>query len=128
MNANWLGVLAAVTLLALVLELLRRGILRERFAALWLVVSAALVIAAVFPGLLGSAATALGFEVPSNLLFFIGIMFLLLVCLQLSFEVSRLDVRTRRLAETVALLSAQGHDGRPTGGATASNPDDEEAR
>ncbi len=107
MNANWFGVAAAVVLLVFILELLRRGILREKFAVLWLAVSTLLVVMAVFPGLLRGAADALGFEVPSNLLFFTGILFLLLVCVQLSYEVSLLEARTRRLAEDLALLTAQ---------------------
>ncbi|MDH4017098.1 MAG: DUF2304 domain-containing protein [Actinomycetota bacterium] len=107
MNANWFGVAAAVVLLVFVLELLRRGILREKFAVLWLAVSTLLVVMAIFPGLLRGTADALGFEVPSNLLFFTGILFLLLVCVQLSYEVSRLEARTRRLAEDLALLTAQ---------------------
>ncbi len=116
MNANWFGVAAAVVLLVFILELLRRGILREKFAVLWLAVSTLLVVMAIFPGLLRGAADALGFEVPSNLLFFTGILFLLLVCVQLSYEVSRLEARTRRLAEDLALLTAQTRatpQGRP---------------
>lgn len=112
MNSNWLGLAAAGVLLVFVLELLRRGILRERFAALWLAVCAALVLVAVFPGILRSAADALGFELPSNLLFFAAIVFLLLVNVQLSYEVSRLDSRTRRLAEDLALLTATVQDAR----------------
>ena len=64
-----------------VVELLRRGILRERFAALWLVVSGpAGAGARCSPAILSRAADALGFEVASNLLFFSAILFLLLVC------------------------------------------------
>jgi hypothetical protein len=107
MIVNWVGLAAAVLLLAFVIELLRRGILRERFAALWLLVSGFLVLAALFPGILTRAAGALGFQVLSNLLFFAAIVFLLLVAIQLSNEVSRLEARTRRLAEDLALLSAQ---------------------
>jgi hypothetical protein len=105
------GLAAAIGLALLVLELLRRGILRERFAVLWLVVSGLLVIVAAFPDLLRAAATALGFELPSNMLFFIAILFLLLVCLQLTYEVSRLEARTRRLVEDLALLTASVQDG-----------------
>jgi hypothetical protein len=112
MSANWLGLAAAALLLVFVLELLRRGILRERFAALWLVVGVALAIVALVPGILRSAADALGFELPSNLLFFGAIVFLLLVSIQLSYEISRLDARTRRLAEDLALLSATVQDAR----------------
>ena len=109
MSVNWLGLVAALVMLGFVVELLRRGILRERFAALWLVVSAILVLVALFPQLLRSAADALGFALPSNLLFFASILFLLLVAVQLSFEVSRLEARTRRLAEDVALLASEVH-------------------
>ena len=114
MNAHWIGLASALGLLVLLLELLRRGILRERFAVLWLAVSAALVLAAAIPGLVRSAASTLGFEVPSNLLFFIAILFLLLVCVQLTYEVSRLEARTRRLAEDLALLTADVQDGPRT--------------
>ena len=107
MNVNWVGLAAAVLLLAFVIELLRRGILRERFAALWLFVSGLLTLGALFPSVLTRAAGALGFQVASNLLFFSAIVFLLLVAIQLSNEVSRLEARTRRLAEDLALLSAQ---------------------
>ena len=115
MNVNWVGLGAALMLLFFVVELLRRGILRERFAALWLSVSALLVLVALFPSLLGRAATALGFQVSSNLLFFTSIVFLLLVCVQLSFEVSRLEARSRRLAEDLALLTGHVKDGSGPG-------------
>jgi hypothetical protein len=110
MNANWLGLAAVALLIVFVLELLRRGILRERFAALWLAVCAILALVAAFPMLLRGAADVLGFELPSNLLFFAAIVFLLLVCVQLSYEVSRLEARTRRLAEDLALLTASVQD------------------
>ena len=122
MNVNWVGLGAALMLLFFVVELLRRGILRERFAALWLSVSALLILVALFPSLLGRAATALGFQVSSNLLFFTSILFLLLVCVQLSFEVSRLEARSRRLAEDLALLTGQVKDG-PGPGPAAHGPD-----
>lgn len=105
MNPNWVALAATVTLLVFVIELLRRGILRERFAALWLGVSTVLVLAALFPRLVTATAGALGFQIASNLLFFSAIVFLLLVAVQLSHEVSRLEARTRRLAEELALLN-----------------------
>jgi hypothetical protein len=109
-TVNWLGLLAALVMVVFVAELLRRGILRERFAALWLVVCSLLVLIALFPQLLRSASDALGFALPSNLLFFASILFLLLVSVQLSFEVSRLEGRTRRLAEDLAILRSEMQD------------------
>jgi hypothetical protein len=110
-EVNWVGLAASLGLVVFVAELLRRGILRERFAALWVVVSTLLVVVALFPGLLRWTADTLGFELPSNLLFFASILFLLLVAVQLSYEVSKLEARTRRLAEDLALLRAEVADG-----------------
>lgn len=114
MSANWIGVAAALIMVVFVAEMLRRGILRERFAALWLMVTVMLTLGALFPSLLERTATALGFEVPANLLFFTAILLLLLVAVQLSFEVSRLEQRTRRLAEELALLAHEAREQRPT--------------
>lgn len=99
-----LGVAAAVLATAFVVELLRRGILKEKFAALWLLVTGALLVMAIFPSLVQWAATLLGVQLPANLLFFMAAVVLLLVSVQLSYEVSKLESRTRRLAEDLALL------------------------
>lgn len=99
-----IGLIAALATLAFIVEMLRRGILRERFAVLWLLVACLLVLLSVFPPLLEWAADLVGMEVPSNLLFVAGGFLLLVVSVQLSYEVSALDARSRRLAEEVALL------------------------
>lgn len=113
MNGPYLlGVAAAVGAAVFVVELLRRGILKEKFAALWLLVTGVLLVMAVFPGVLSWLATVLGVQLPSNLLFFLAAVVLLLVSVQLSFEVSKLEARTRRLAEDLALLreEVRGND------------------
>ncbi len=104
MSTYVLGVTVALAVTVFVLEMLRRGYLKEKFAALWLVVCLTLLVVAIFPSLLRSAADLLGVEVPSNLLFLGAGLLLLVVSVQLSHEVSRVEARTRRLAEEVALL------------------------
>lgn len=87
----------------LVLRLLRSRALREKYAALWVIVGVAVVVLVAFPGLLGAAASLLGFAVPSNLLFLLAIVLLLGVSLHLSLEISRLEDETRVLAEESAI-------------------------
>lgn len=107
MDPYWLGILGAAATVLFVFEMLRRGILRERFAALWLIVSVVLLAVALFPRLLGMAADVFGVAVAANFLFFVSVIFLLLVAVQLSYEVSRLEGRSRRLAEDLALLRCE---------------------
>ncbi|MCW2779211.1 MAG: hypothetical protein JWN17_2936 [Frankiales bacterium] len=99
-----LALVAAVVAMVLIVELLRRRQLTEKYAVIWLTVGLGIVVLAVSPGLLTRAADLVGVAVPSNLLFFVAGIVLLLVCLQLSFETSRLEDETRSLAEEVALL------------------------
>ena len=94
----------SVLVLAGIVELLRRRQLSEKYAVLWLVVGILLLVFTVFPGLLGWFSSGLGVAVPSNLLFFVGILFLVGVVLHLSWEVSRLENETRKLAEDQAIL------------------------
>jgi hypothetical protein len=97
----------AIIIVAVVLDLLRRKKIREKYAALWLIVGAATVVLGAFPQLLGVAAETLGVTVPSNLLFALGILFVLGVLLHLSVEISSVEDETRTLAEEVAILRAQ---------------------
>ncbi len=104
MTAQILGIVASLLTFVFVFWLLRRGSLQEKYAVLWLGVSGVALILAIFPGLLRWITDVLGVETPSNLLFFVTIVLLILVSIQLSFELSRHEAKIRRLAEEVALL------------------------
>ena len=98
------GVLAGIFVLILTIELLRRRALREKYAVLWLLISLIGVTFTVFPGVLEWVSSTLGFNLPSNLVFALAALVLLVVGMQLSLEVGRLEDRSQRLAEEIALL------------------------
>lgn len=104
MTIGWTISIAGVLVLLLTIELLRRRQLREKYAAIWLVVGCLAVVSAFAPHLLESVARALGFSVPANLVFALAVLVLLMVGMQLSLEVGRLEDETQRLAEEIALL------------------------
>jgi hypothetical protein len=68
------------------------------------------VFFAVFPAALWWLAGVLQVKVPFNLVLFAGVLFLLVITMQLASEVGRLEARTRRLAEEIAILTLQGPD------------------
>ena len=113
-EAYWLGVAGGVLIVAVVLEMVRRRYLRGRYALVWLLLGAGSALLALFPNLLGRAATALGVTVPLNLLLFLGMLVMLIMIMQLSSEAGRLSERTRVLAEEIALLKAASGQQRPT--------------
>lgn len=95
------SVIVALAALVLVVELLRRRRLREKYAVIWIVISIGTVVVAFFPGLLSGLADLVGIRTPSNLLFFSSLVILFFVALQLSREVGLLEEQSRRLAEEV---------------------------
>lgn len=97
------GILAALLTLGVVIEMLRRGRMRERHAIWWLIAGTLALIIGIFPGTLNWAGEVFGVAVPVNLVFFVSIAVLFLVCIQHSTELTALESKTRTLAERSAL-------------------------
>jgi hypothetical protein len=103
LRAYIFGIAAALLVLVVVIELLRRRRLRERHAIWWLAAGVLALVAGIFPGTLVWAASLVGIELPINLVFFVSIAVLFLVCLQHAAELTILESKTRTLAEQIAL-------------------------
>ncbi|MGK5740693.1 DUF2304 domain-containing protein [Micromonospora sp. URMC 103] len=99
--------LTGLILLGTIIELLRRRQLREKYGMLWFGVLLIVIPLSLFPRLLDNVAELLGVASGVSLVLFLGIVFLLLVCVHLSWEVSALEEETRTLAEDFALLRAE---------------------
>jgi hypothetical protein len=99
-----LGIVGSATILLSLFEMMRRHRLREKYALIWAVVAVLVLVVAAFPPLLESVARAMGIQVPANLLFFGASILVMVLTLQHSSELGRLEERTRTLAEEIALL------------------------
>lgn len=104
------AIVASVATLALVIWMLRRGRLRERHAIWWIIAATLALIVSVFPATLTWATHLLGFNLGSNLVYFVSIAVLFVVCIQHSSELTRVEAQVRRLAEEVALLRLEAGD------------------
>jgi hypothetical protein len=98
------GILSALAVLVVVFEGLRSQRLRERHALWWGIGGTAALIISIFPESLVGAAEFLGVGVATNLVFFVSIALLFMVCIQMSVELTQSEKRSRRLAESAALL------------------------
>jgi hypothetical protein len=113
-------VLFLITLAALlfVVHLVRKRNLRAKYAMLWLSIGALLLVVAAFPRVLDWMAARAGIYYPPAAFLLLAVAFLFLVVIHFSWELSRLEERTRTLAEEVALLRYQlGEAGRIDDGA-----------
>jgi len=101
------AVAISLAYLLFIARLVRRGQLREKYVMLWMAVGAVTVVVSLSRGVMDSVAQALGIKYGPSILFLLAIMFLMAVVAHLSWEVSRLEERTRKLAEELALMRPQ---------------------
>jgi hypothetical protein len=101
------AILGALGLLLVVLEMVRRRRLLERYALLWLFSALVILGLAVWRGALEQVASAVGIYSPPNALFFIALGFVLVLLLHFSAAVSRLSDQSKVLAQRQAILEHQ---------------------
>jgi hypothetical protein len=117
------ALIGTLALFILVLDLVRRRRLAERYALLWMFASAALLVLAIWRGGLEAIADLMGIAEPANAIFILafGVAFLLL--LNFSVVTTRLSEETKILAQESARLEHEVRAARgelPTGnGASA---------
>jgi len=99
-----MAIVAAGALLLVLLELVRRRRLLERYALLWLFSALVLLCLSIWRGLLEVIADAIGVAYPPNALFLIAFGFVLVLLLHFSLAVSRLTDQSKVLAQRLALL------------------------
>lgn len=102
---------AAVLIMAVIVEVLRRRRLSENFALLWLGVGVGAVLLALLRPLFDRISDAVGVSYGPALLFALIIVFLLILCLVLSMHVTRLHRRVEFLAQELAVRSVRMPDG-----------------
>ena len=116
-QARIVAAVLAIAFMAMILELIRRHRLQERYSVIWFVAGMAMLAGAAFPDLLRVLATALGVRDVTIALF--SLLFLLLLGLALSFSVivSRQAEQITRLAQEQALEGAREDGAGSDGGA-----------
>ena len=106
MSANILFLLIVVVMEVLVLAQVRNQKMKEKYAALWLIVGVIMIVLALFPKLLDSLSRLVGIETPVNLLFLLAIIMLMGISLHLTLAISKITDDMRTLAEEVAIMKA----------------------
>jgi hypothetical protein len=108
-TAQAVAIIASSGLLLVILELVRRRWLVERYALLWLVAAVVLLVFSVWQDLLFEFSDVIGIESPANALFIVAFGFVLLLLLHFSSISSRLSEENKVLAQELARLDQELH-------------------
>jgi len=102
-----LAIVATALFLIIVVELVRRRKLVERYALLWMLAAIVPLPFAIWRDGLDELADLVGIESPPNALFLIGLGIVFALLLHFSVVSSRLGEETKILAQEVARLDAE---------------------
>lgn len=100
-------VVAAILICGVIFELVRRRHLMERYALLWLLAGGAVLVLALWQGLLTTLSHWVGIYYPPAALFAVAFLFVLVMLVHFSVAVSRLSDQNKILAQRLALLQQQ---------------------
>lgn len=94
----------ALALAIFVVNAVRSRKLREEYSFLWLLIAGVILLITLWQTPLLLLTRALGGVLPANILFFAGLVFLLVVSLFYSIRISALNNQVKELAQEVALV------------------------
>ena len=104
LHLRLVAVVGAIGLLLIVLDLVRRRRLLERYALVWVAVTVALFVLTVWGQVLDGISSLIGIAYPPTALFVIAFGFVIFLLLHFSVAVSKLSDQSRVLAQQLSLL------------------------
>ena len=107
-----LTLIIAFGILLLIIELVRRRKLREEYSWLWLLTGFVIVLLVLWDGLLEFIAYLTGIIAPQSIVFFFGLMFLMLINVHYSVKISELSNQVKNLAQELAILMGEVEEAR----------------
>lgn len=109
MNFQLQVTIAIISLIALTIfiVMIKKKQLELRYALVWLMMGVGVLIMGAFPVFIFGLSELMGIADPVNMLFFVGFCFSLAIIFTLTMSVSRMSMRIKDLAQTIALLESQ---------------------
>lgn len=88
-----------------VFELVRRRHLNEEYSLGWLITGILMLIMATWIDLLVKISDLVGSAAVTSTLFFLGLIFLVIICLHFSIRISNLTNQVRKLSQWLAIMN-----------------------
>ncbi|MDM8235023.1 DUF2304 domain-containing protein [[Ruminococcus] torques] len=93
----------AIVFVVLVIKVINRKKLRLQYSLVWLLISAGIVLFALLPDIVIGLSEVMGVEVPSNFLYMIALIVLLIITFYLTMIVSKQSEEIKRLIQMTSI-------------------------
>ena len=107
MHAKWFAIASSIAVFLFVVELIRKQKMTFKYSVAWLATSAAALFLALDQRLLFRLSEWAGFTLPSNFIFFLLTIFVILLSLLLTIYINEQNNRSEILAQAIAQMEYQ---------------------
>ena len=104
------AVIASILIMAVVVELVRSRRLREEYSWLWLLTGGGIVALVLWYDFLVVLTHLIGAVAPTTTLFIFGLLFLMVISLHYSIQISKLSHQVKEMGQQLAILRGQMED------------------
>ena len=104
------AIVASILIMLVVAELVRRRKLREEYSWLWLLTGGIIILLVIWYDLLLFITHLIGAIAPTTTLFIFALLFLMLISLHYSIQISKLSHQVKEMAQQLTLLKGRVED------------------
>ncbi len=98
--------------LLVIIKQIKNKKLQINFCIIWIIISILLIIAVCIPNFIETISNKLGFEVASNMVFFLTIFIAFYLIFMLTLKISQENSKTRELIQEISILNKKIEDYR----------------
>lgn len=101
---TYLSVIGSLIFILIIIELIRRNMLNERYALIWLIASGLFFIVSAFKNIWVNLSFLIGIKYPPSALFLVLIIGVIFVLLLFSIVISGLNEKVKTLAQELGII------------------------
>lgn len=109
-NIYTISIIFSLVFLVVVVELVRKGKMQEKYSLLWIFMSIVLLVLSSTPIIIDKLAEWLDIKNPPSFLFLFGLVYLLIYNLHLTVVVSKQSEKITRLTQEIALIKEKSDE------------------
>jgi hypothetical protein len=106
-RTQYIGIITSLVFLIFIVQLIRKGHLKESYSILWLFFGLILLFFSIWRHGLDSVALFLGIAYPPAMLFIIMILGMLLVLIQYSIVITKQSLKIKKLSQEMGIIKEE---------------------
>lgn len=103
-------IIALILVLLIIMNMVRKNVVDLKYVLSWILLDIAVLVIVIVPGLLDLISEIIGIYSVTNMVFFLGFCFLLIIVFLQTISLSRNSERIRKLSQELALRDKENKD------------------